>query len=373
LEPASVENLRVENFRNIGFLELNFHPAFNFFFGQNAQGKTTLLEAIYFLSELRSFRTQDLGSLLRHCKDSSSLSATVLSERLNYEVKIRFTSQQKEVFLNGKTPRPYRRLRRLVPIVLFIPESVRLFRSSPGERRSYFDHSFGLLSEGFSQISEEFTRILKQKKRVLELIREGKRYLLEEKEVWDEKLAETGAKLVTERFQWTSQLSSYFQTHFVRLSGGEWEAGFQYRPHSLELRSNLPLEEIQRYYREEIRRREKEEIERNQILVGPHRDDWEILLGTERLKEEGSQGQHRISVAALKLAELDGIRTQGLRPIALFDDLLSELDERRNRKVLEELAKTPCQVFLTSVTPGGIPLEELRGSTFHIEAGKVVK
>jgi len=373
LEPSPIEKLRVENFRNIASLNLSFHPAFNFFFGENAQGKTALLEALYLLSELRSFRTQDLSSLIRHGQANATVDAAVDSEGIRYEIKLGLTPQGKEVFVNGKTPRPYRRLRRLVPLILFTPESVRLFRASPGDRRSYFDHSFCLLSEGFSQDVEEYGRVVKQKKHLIEQIREGKRSSRSEKEIWDEKLAELGAKLSAQRFHWTGRLSPDFQSHFERLSGGEWGADLHYRPHLSRIGPELGIEEIQERFREEIRNREDEEIERNQVLVGPHRDDWEVLLMGERLKEEGSQGQHRITVAALKLAELEGVRHQGLRPVALFDDLLSELDERRNRKVLEELAKTPCQVFLTSVAPGGIPLEELKGEIFQIEGGIVVK
>jgi DNA replication and repair protein RecF len=299
LETASLQTLELENFRNIVSLELSFHPAFNFFFGENAQGKTALLESLFLLSELKSFRTQDLTALIQHQKEYSNIIAKVRSEDLDHDLKIQLTLGQKEVTLNGKTPRPYRRLRRLIPVVLFTPESVRLFRSSPGDRRHYFDHYFSLLSEGYAKDIEEYARLLKQKKELLEQIREGGDSHRRQKEIWDERLAELGAKVAWERLQRTAILDPSFQRHFRNLSGGEWEAKLQYVPYQEKVASCEGPEPIHQLYREEIRRREGEEIERSQVLVGPHRDDWEILLGKERLKEEGSQGQHRISVAAL--------------------------------------------------------------------------
>lgn len=373
MEKLLLKTLLLQNFRNIEELKLQPHPAFNFFFGENAQGKTALLESIYFLSELRSFRTPDLSSLIRHGTDVAQLSAQIESEGLLHDLKVVLRAESKDVSWNGKTPRPYRVLRRKIPVVLFTPESVRLFRSSPGERRQYFDQSFGLLSEAFAKDVEEYGRIVRQKKELLEQLRTGSSALRAQKEIWDERLIEWGARVARERICFTEALKPLFNAHFERLSGKEWKAEIQYQSHLAGLHKQSETETLQGLYRDEVRRREAEEIERGQVLVGPHRDDWEILLEGIGLKEEGSQGQHRIAVAALKLAELEGLRRQDFSPLTLFDDLLSELDERRIRMVLEELALAQGQVFLTSIAPGGISLGTLGGSTYQIRDGKVVQ
>ncbi|MFO1518182.1 MAG: DNA replication and repair protein RecF [bacterium] len=372
MEWGPLHTLELENFRNVESLKLAFHPRFNFFFGDNAQGKTSILEAIYFLSELKSFRNADASCLIRHQSPTARLFAQLSSEGLSYDLKVEITSDSKQVLLSGKTPRPYRRLRKMLPIVLFTPESVRLFRSAPSERRHYFDALFALLSEGTAGDQAEYARGLRQKQTLLEQIREGGRgELRSQLAVWTERLAEWGARIVQERFRSTSKLERFFRPYFQRLSGGQWEGQLVYEPYFKLLFEGQTLSQVQRILLEESFRREGEELERAQVLVGPHRDDWGLYLSGMRLKEEGSQGQHRISVAALKLAEVELISEHQMTPLALFDDLLSELDEIRNRTVLEQLGETHCQIFLTSVTPGGVSLEGLKGNTYPVRRGRV--
>src|SRR4029434_10116244 len=129
--PGFLSLLSLKRFRNLERLELAPHPQFNFFYGDNAQGKTSILEGIYFLSELRSFRSQELQSLLHHGEEEGLLEAQVAEEGLFHDIRVRLKAQGKTVHLNGKSVRPFRRLRKILPLVLFVPDSVRLFRSSP--------------------------------------------------------------------------------------------------------------------------------------------------------------------------------------------------------------------------------------------------
>ncbi len=148
--------IEIEGFRNIKDCHLVPHPKFNFFYGNNAQGKTSFIEAIYFVSELKSFRCQELNSLIQHQRKNSYLRAELLIHGIAYDVKASLNSQGKEVYLNGKKPRPYSKLRQIFPIVLFTPDSIRLFRSLPGDRRNYFDRFFSLLNEDYEKTLDNF-------------------------------------------------------------------------------------------------------------------------------------------------------------------------------------------------------------------------
>ncbi|MBL7686314.1 MAG: DNA replication and repair protein RecF [Deltaproteobacteria bacterium] len=366
-----IQNIQISHFRNISSQEILFHPKFNFFFGQNAQGKTSVLEALYFLSELKSFRSSDFTHSIQHSNDQFLLESILKQEDLRFEIKVKASFQEKQVWLNGKTPRPYRKLRRLLPYVLFLPESIRLFRNSPSERRNYFDDHFSLLSEEYSHLVQEYARIYKQKHQLLIQQAEGSYTPKNIWEIWNEQIARQGAKLTYSRFQWGQSLGKMFQFYFSDLSDQEWKATLHYEPYQSLISEEKSEEEIYDLYNAEIQKRFSEELTRQQVLVGPHRDDWMIHLGSEKLKEDGSQGQHRIAVAALKLAEMEHLRTHQLFPIALFDDLLSELDTHRNRKVMECLAHSPCQVFLTSVEPHGFSWKDLEGSRFELQEGQV--
>lgn len=365
--------LRLENFRNLAPLEFRPHPCFNFFYGENAQGKTSVLEAIFFCSELKSFRCPDVSFMVTHGAPAAKVKSEIQSEGLSFGLEIQWEGTNKQVLLNGKTPRPLRRLRRLIPIVLFTPESVRLFRQGPAARRDYFDGLFGLLSEDFSQRAAGYLKLLRQKQGLLERAREegtGKRFW-EEWEIWSQRLAEEGAWLTEARFAWNRRLAGVFKGFFDRLSHQDWEAALHYVPRVSEIAEDHSSSFIQGQLWEIMKRRSAEEVRRNQVLVGPHRDDWELRLNGVNFREEGSQGQHRIAAAALKLAESALILQEGMTPVALFDDLLSELDSRRVSMVLEELGRSNCQVFLTSVHPGERHLIPLKGQAFRVEGGRV--
>ncbi len=372
-----IERLKIFQFRNIHQIEIVPHPSFNFFYGDNAQGKTSILEAISFLSELKSFRTTQLSSLIQHNQQGAFIESSFFINELPSDLKIKIQPEGKDVFLNGKTPRPFRKLRSLLPTVLFTPESVRLFRVNPGDRRHYFDSFFGLFCESFAQKTTDYQQTLIQKTKLIEQIREGffsknaqnSKALLS---VWNQKLAQLGALITLKRWELTNRLANAFKVHFKNLSLSDWESELAYQPYFSKLNPSQTQEEIQDLFLKEMEIRYDDEITRGKVLVGPHRDDWILQLGGLSLKEEGSQGQHRISVAALKMAEVDVLVAEGKSPMALLDDLLSELDDERIRAMFHFLAEMPCQVFLTSVAPFGLSAQKLPGLNLRVVQGELL-
>ncbi len=366
-----ISSLEISHFRNISQLQFTPHPRFNFFFGENAQGKTSILEAIYYLSELKSFRINDSDILIQRNYEETCLKSEFEQNSLSYEVEIRFDKEKKNVLLNGKTPRPYRKLRQLVPQILFTPDSVRFFRNSPSSRRDYFDSLFSLISESFSELAQNYQRLLRQKQEFLDQIFSYPRENFKnELGVWNEKLAHLGAELAWQRKKYTQELAPFFARNFEKISHQAWKGQLFYKTYFEKLESSNSKIDWVEYLLAEMERRGEEERARSQVLVGPHRDDWNLQLGEGLLKEEGSQGQHRLAVAALKLSEVEFLQAQQLFPIALFDDLLSELDGLRVQTLLETLRDFQCQVFLTSIHWGSLP-KGFEGQFFEVKKGQI--
>ncbi len=369
---CKIKRIEFENFRNLETKIFQPHEDFNFFHGENAQGKTSILEALFFLSELKSFRNSDYRNLITHQQPHFLLSALFEQDGLEYEISIQASQSQKKILLNGKTPRPYSKLRQILPIIYFTPDSVRLFRVSPSERREYFDRFFSLLSPEFTEIQERYTRLVRQKNLLLERVRERNVFSdRQELQSWNEQLSHFGAKLYLFRLNFTQILEKKLQEAFFKLSGESWDAQILYTPYFEALKA-AQKSEVEDLLLKEMQRREGEEIERGQVLVGPHRDDWHFLINSFLLKEEGSQGQHRIAVASLKLAEIDVLKQFHKTPIALFDDLLSELDTKRSELMMEKLFEHSCQVFLTSIKPYGLQTHKFSSSLFKIEKGIIL-
>ncbi|MBF0493280.1 MAG: DNA replication and repair protein RecF [Deltaproteobacteria bacterium] len=366
---CKIKQITFENFRNLETKIFEPKEDFNFFHGENAQGKTSILEALFFLSELKSFRSSDYKNLIAHQRQNFFLSALIDQDGLEHQISIQVSPSGKQVQLNGKTPRPFSKLRQILPIVYFTPDSVRLFRISPSERRDYFDRFFSLLSAEFTEVQERYSKIHRQKNLLLERLREKNNFSdREELQSWNEQLSYFGARLYSLRQCFTGLLDEKLQDAFFDLSGESWKAQIEYRPY-FEGLMEAKAEEIQDLLLIEMERREGEELERGQVLVGPHRDDWFFLINSFLLKEEGSQGQHRVAVASLKLVEIDILRQFGKVPVALFDDLLSELDSKRSELMMEKLFEHSCQVFLTSIKPYGLETQKFSKSLFKIEKG----
>lgn len=370
-----LQSIRIENFRNIDSLSIDCHPHFNFFHGENAQGKTSVLEAIYFLSALKSFRTSHLSSVLPQGKNQEALleARLISSEELVHETRILLGLNARQVLWNGKTPRPLAKLRQTFPMILFTPDSTRLFKGSPGTRRAYFDELFSLLSPSFQLSTAQYAQVLKQKQKLLEeehlfTSKEWKMQL----EAWNQKLAELGAQILGGRFFWTAKLASLLRPLFQELSAHSWRVEFSYEPYLNRVSPEHSVEDLRKQIQQELNQRMEEERIRRQLLVGPHRDDWLWKLNGGDLREEGSQGQHRVAVASLKLAEVQLFKEQGKTPLALFDDLLSELDTPRSEQMLKRLSEYHCQIFLTSVTPCESLMDQFDGKAFHLVGGKVL-
>lgn len=359
-----IKNLTLKNFRNYGIQEFEFIDGVNILYGDNGQGKTNVLEALFLASMGKSFRTSHDTEMIK--EGSASLEVLVKAEEENSEMEIKLLynrAKQKAIRLNGIYLRKMGKLMGVLPCVVFSPSNMMLLSSGPSERRKFIDMALCQLKPVYYYNLQQYNKILSQKNTFLRENTE-KNVNMDMLDVWNLSLAQYGANITEQRISYLNEISRYAEENHKNISGNNEEIEIKY------IASGSPEREI--FYRKltEISSRE---IERRVSLIGPHKDDIDFTLkGTGDIKKYGSQGQKRTCVLSLKLAEMSVLREQnGKMPVLLLDDVMSELDSRRQELLVKGIEKT--QVFITSTESDMLKNDPVRPcKSFLILGGKVV-
>ena len=321
------------DFRNYRQLKINFGAQKNFFFGNNAQGKTNLLEAIYLLCLSKSFRTSHEKEAIAFSKQNFILKAEFNFDNGNKQKVALLCSHNKgkEISINRKRISRISELIGGFPIVLSSPEEYNLTTGPPSERRKFIDILLSQISKKYIHFLIEYIRILKQKNTILLKWKfTGKKNHIE-LEPWNERLIEIGSNIIEFRNKFSKQLSIRIGSIYSKLVYGEEKLEFDYLP-SIEF---LTSQEIERCFSEKIKQIYDKELQRGTSLIGPHRDDFIFKINGNELKKYGSRGQHKTVLISLAAAEYDLIKDlTDETPILLIDDLYSELDEKRENNIL---------------------------------------
>jgi len=320
---AYLRALRLVNFRNYVDATALLAPGLNVVVGDNAQGKTNLLEAIAFNVAGSSPRTPKENEVVRWGADFTRTESRIVSDGSTDERSVAIgyaPGQKKRITVDGV---PARSLTNYAAggagarVVTFFPDDIRVVKGAPSDRREFLDDLLSSLRPAYARAAAEYARAIQQRNQLLRRIRDGfssERTLA----TWVRKVVELGEIVLAGRETALPVLEEHFKDSLRALYGRE-KAAVRYR-HS------GPLEE----YSEALREAHRPDIERGTTSIGPHRDDFEVLLGGVNLTTFGSQGQQRIATLALKFAARDYVRGEvGEDPILLFDDVMSELDERR--------------------------------------------
>jgi DNA replication and repair protein RecF len=360
-----VRSLRAEAWRNLAPLALEPGPRATIFFGQNGQGKTNLLEATHFLCEFRSFRSKTPADLVGWGAPRARLAAETRMGGLDRRLEIELAPGRKLVRLDGKPVRRDAPTLAGLGVVLFVPEDLLLPRAAPSLRRSFLDRAAFNLDRVFYAEAVAFQKVLKNRNA---LLRRGltRAALLE---TYDEELARTGARLVMRRRAVTAALAPRVLTLFVSLHAD--------LPAEIAYRSDPAVEQaegetgVRAAITAALAAHREADLRRGFTGFGPHTDDLEIRLGGRPVREHGSQGQVRSLVLALKLAELANLgEALGEPPLLLLDDVASELDQLRRRRLFETITGLPGQTFITVTDRTLIP--ELPGRVdFEVVSGRL--
>lgn len=363
-----LERVEATGFRNLEDQAVRFHPRFNLIQGENAQGKTNLLEAIVVLSTLRSFRARRVEELLRFGVERARLRGDVLDGGESSELEVQLRRGGRRSLLSGKAVRVVERYLERFPTVLFWPEELSIPRGSPTERRRLLDRAVTTVWAGYLPLARDYQRVLASRNRTLR--EQGVRgaALVE---VYEAQLAELGAKLCAARVRFLRGFAPVFEEVFrsISRSGASGKLRYRTRPELEEAGGNVAslsaaLASLHRQLR-------STDLARKATSVGPHSDDLEFLIDGRSTRSFGSQGQLRALVLAFKLAQIeDGFEKLGRYPALLLDDVSSELDPRRNEYLFDFIGRIPTQTFLTTTLGAGLPVPEDRFS-FHVVNGVV--
>ena len=365
----NLQELSLRSFRNYGEVRLEFEPGVNLIVGDNAQGKTNLLEAISYLGSGKSFRAQKTSEMVRFGDDFAEIQGKVFSQERQQELRyLLFVGPRpRQIFRNGAKKKSAADLAGVLPTVLFCPEDLLILKMGSSQRRRFGDLALCQLRPNYDAALTEYHRILEQKSRILKDRFENP-VLVDILPEYNLRLCQVGALLISYRARFYEGLGKSAAKFHSQFSGGVENFALSYKTVSTVKDPFAPVSQLTEDLLEHLARHHRAELETAQCLTGPHKDDFTVSLSGIDLKAYGSQGQTRTAAISLKLAqrELMG-REWGEEPVLLLDDVLSELDPGRQDFVLNQIVSG--QVFITCCEPGRFTK---LGKTIEIRKGNVI-
>ncbi|HZK24489.1 MAG TPA: DNA replication/repair protein RecF [Oscillospiraceae bacterium] len=365
-----VETLVLHNFRNYSHLELKLDAHLNILVGENAQGKTNFLEAVNFSALARSFRTRNEEELVRWGSESCTVVASVQQRlqlqklRVSYDLQTR----KKKYFCNGVELSRAAYLGRVIP-VLFTPEDLAVVKGSPQLRRKFFDELIGKISPLYEQDLSRYQQILRQRNQLLKTQREK---VLHSAELasWNEQLIKQGSKVIAKRSFAVHRLGLLARLAHRSLTDREETLTVDYLS-SIGEKITSPNTDWEEKFAHALDKHAGHECRMGQTLIGPHRDDILLAINDKNARIYASQGQQRTLILALKLAEIEFIKSEtGEFPILLLDDVFSELDSKR-RQLLVAAIEGKVQTIITGTAAERLGVLHHDGKLFIVQGGEV--
>ncbi len=366
----NLSELNLRGFRNYEELEFSAAPGVNLIVGDNAQGKTNLLEAIVYLGSGKSWRTQKSGELVKFGGDFADLNAKVQSEGREQTLRtVIFAGRRpRQLWRNGVKKKSASELSGALSTVLFCPEDLMVLKSGASARRRLGDMALCQLRPNYDAALTEYNRLLEQKSRILKERFDNPAWLdiLPE---YNLRLCQVGALLISYRARFYESLGQEASSYHGQFSGGAEEFVLRYSTVSSISDPFAPVAKLTEDLQNHMESHARAELESGQCLTGPHRDDFDVALNGLSVKTYGSQGQTRTAAISLKLAQRELMRREsGEEPVLLLDDVLSELDPGRQDFVLNQIQTG--QVFITCCEPGRFTKI---GQTIEIKGGALVR
>ncbi len=360
--------LELRSFRNYDQERFDFSPGVNLIVGDNAQGKTNLLEAVSYLGSGRSFRAQRTGEMIAFGADFAEINGRVFAQER--EQTLRFLlfsgSRPRQIFRNGARKKSLEEISGVLPTVIFCPEDLMVLRSGAAQRRRFGDSVLCQLRPNYDAALTEYHRILDQKSRILKDHFENPA-LLEVLPEFNTRLCQVGALLISYRARFYEALGKAAGEYHRQFSGGAEKFRLEYKTVSTVRDPFAPVSVLTGQLMDHLNSHAQGELSSGQCLTGPHKDDFTVSLSGVDLKTFGSQGQTRTAAISLKLAQRALMaREFGEGPVLLLDDVLSELDPGRQDFVLNQILDG--QVFITCCEPGRLTKI---GRTIEIHGGKI--
>ena len=345
----NVVGVRLRDFRNHAETMLAFGPALNVLVGDNGQGKTNILEAVSYLSLTKSFYANSDAAALRHGCDAFCVEGQFESDggaKSTVVVSYVRETREKSVRINGLQAESLASVIGRFPVVVLSPENGAVTFGGPADRRRFVDVVLSQLSRPYFQDLLEYRRVLRQRNRLL--VESGGRRVPADLDSWDEALARSGSRIIHRRQVFVSEFSAYIEEAYGNLTGGGEQPAMEYYSSAAATPGAEP-DKIRHAMEEALHRTRSEDSRRGATQTGPHRDEFRFLINGTSVRLYASQGQHKTLLVALKVAEFHFLRERlGERPVFLLDDVFSELDGRRSRRILELVTNLGQAVITTT-------------------------
>ncbi|MCR4562811.1 MAG: DNA replication/repair protein RecF [Bacilli bacterium] len=321
-------HLSLRNFRSYESLELDFSDKLNLITGDNGAGKTNLAEAVYYLALAKPWRNGDDAALIKEGAEAAYIAADILEDGISRKIEIYITRKGKKASINGSPIRKLSELSKLVNVILFSPSDVSLFKGPPSARRGFLDLSIAKLSDEYLRCLSRHEKILEERNALLKNENVDKAYL----EVLTNQLIEIGEPIERDRRRYVEGLNKILSEIASGLYGRKREVFVAFRPF---VKSGDYKEEARKLYAKSL----ENDLYRKTTGVGLQREDFSVNLDGKDIAIYGSQGENRLAAIALKTAPYFLVREEGRKPIAVYDDVYSELDEVRTRSLTDLLLR----------------------------------
>jgi len=351
-----ITQLKLQNFRNHIQNSVDCLPHLNVITGPNGAGKTSLIDAIHYLCMSRSFVSSSDQYVVHQGETFFMLKGDFKGNiRSEFEVGVSYSrGEGKKIFVNDGPLDRLSELIGMVPVVVLSPDDKKLTREGPAERRAFLDSFISQLSKEYLRNLLAYRKIRKQRNSLLQQYKSASHLLDMYLEPWNKQLVETGSKIIAKRNEVLYKFKEYLAKDYAMISGMNLTTNLEYKTFC---DATVSEQEIQDQYYHRLAEMNDREMEREQTLVGPHRDEITFYLGDRELRQYGSQGQHRLFALSLKLAQLHFYSDElDDLPIFMLDDVFGDLDPVKIGILLNALQSHPGQVFITSANP--VPFEE---------------
>lgn len=345
-----IKSIELNNFRNYDSLSLNFDKGTNILYGDNAQGKTNVLEAIYVSATTKSHRGNKDKEIIRFSEEEAHIRTYLLKEDVEYRVDMHLRkSKSKGIAINGQKLKKAADLLGLLNVVFFSPEDLSIIKNGPGERRRFVDMELCQLDKFYIYNLNQYNKIINQRNKLLKDFYNNPD-LRDTITIWDSQLVSYGKQIIQRRNAFVDQLNEIIYEIHRNLSGGKEELRIVYEP-------DVESEELEA----KLAANRERDIRYKLTSVGPHRDDFSFLVNGIDIRKFGSQGQQRTAALSLKLSEIELVKkVTNDMPVLLLDDVLSELDSNRQNYLLNSIGNIQTIITCTG-------LDEFINNRFEID------
>lgn len=334
-----IKSIELQNFRNYEDLNISFDEGTNIFYGDNAQGKTNILEAAYLSGTTKSHKCSKDKEMIRFGEQEAHIRTVVVKKDKEYQIDMHLKNNRSKGIAINKVPiKKASELFGILNMVFFSPEDLNIIKNGPAERRRFLDSELCQLDKIYLSDLTTYNKILNQRNKLLKdmFYRPDLKDTLP---VWDMQLVETGRKIIRRRKQFVDELNEIVHDIHYRISGEKEDLLLQYEP---------SIEDI--FFEDELSRVKERDMRQCMTSVGPHRDDLLFSIGEVDIRKFGSQGQQRTSALSLKLSEIELVkRSIHDTPVLLLDDVLSELDSNRQNYLLNSIHDTQTLITCTGL------------------------